>query len=359
MLSTLAARTFLFALITVAALTSCSTQSCAQAALLLEEPYGFFGALNPTGHSAIYFERICAETPVKLRRCEPGEAGAVISRYQGIAGYDWIAIPLVPYLYSVHAPSDVPSRADRATVAKLRNRYHEEHLLSLGEKLPRGNLLRGGWAELVGVAYERRIFAFRFDTTPEQDDALIARLNGGKNRSHFHMLYNNCSDFARVILNGYFPRTFRRSLLPDAGMTTPKQITFKLERYARKHPETRLTVFEIQQVPGYRRRSRSNKNIAESLVTTGYAIPIAIMNPYLAGGLFADYAVRGHFHLIPKSRQLLTPGNLSALTAPYPYGQNSESAGAQVPSAAASGSPETQAAPPADSGLREIKVTNE
>jgi hypothetical protein len=40
----------------------------AQSALLMEEPYGFFGALNPTGHNAIYFERICAETPVKVRR---------------------------------------------------------------------------------------------------------------------------------------------------------------------------------------------------------------------------------------------------------------------------------------------------
>ena len=35
----------------------------AQAALLMEEPYGFFGTLNPTGHNAIYFERVCAETP--------------------------------------------------------------------------------------------------------------------------------------------------------------------------------------------------------------------------------------------------------------------------------------------------------
>src|ERR1035437_1155212 len=359
MVSMLAARKFLFVLIAVIALTSCSTRSGAQAALLLEEPYGFFGTINPTGHTAIYFQQICAETPVKLRRCEPGEAGAVIARYQGIARYDWVAIPLVPYLYAVEDPTEVPARADRAIVAKLRNRYHEEHLLSLGERLPRGNLVRGGWAQLIGVAYERRIFAFRFDTTSEQDDALIAKLNDGKNHSHFHILYNNCADFARVLLNGYFPHTFRRSLLPDAGMTTPKQIAFKLERYARKHPETRLTVFEIQQIPGYRHPSKSNKNIAESLITTGYAIPIAVMNPYLAGGLLVDYAVRGHFHLIPKNRQVLTPDNLSALTAPCPSGQNAESAGVQVPSAATGGSPETQAAPPAEFGLREIKVPNE
>ena len=49
----------------------CGAHAKAQAALLMEEPYGFFGALNPTGHNAIYFQRICAETPVKLRRCGP------------------------------------------------------------------------------------------------------------------------------------------------------------------------------------------------------------------------------------------------------------------------------------------------
>src|SRR5580692_4364519 len=79
---------------------SCA-QGHAQAALLMEEPYGFFGAVNPTGHNAIYFERICADTPVKLRRCGPREPGAVIARYEGIDGYDWVAIPLIPYLYSV------------------------------------------------------------------------------------------------------------------------------------------------------------------------------------------------------------------------------------------------------------------
>ena len=60
-----------------------------QAALLLEEPYGVFGTLNPTGHAAIYLERVCADTPVHLRLCNPGETGVVISRYKGMAGYDW------------------------------------------------------------------------------------------------------------------------------------------------------------------------------------------------------------------------------------------------------------------------------
>jgi hypothetical protein len=73
----------------------------ADAALLMEEPYGEFGAFNPTGHAAIYLNHICAESPTRLRPCHPGEPGAVISRYHKINGYDWLAIPLVPYLYAV------------------------------------------------------------------------------------------------------------------------------------------------------------------------------------------------------------------------------------------------------------------
>jgi hypothetical protein len=334
-------------------------RSHAQAALLLEQPYGFFGMINPTGHNAIYFERVCAETPVKLRRCQPGELGVVIARYSGIDGYDWVAIPLLPYLYSVEKPSDVPAHVDRETVVRLRNHYHEAHLLSLGEDLSAGSIAHGGWTQLIGSAYERRIYAFRFETTEEQDDAFIARMNTGANRSHFEFFYNNCADFSRRVLNFYLPGTFRRNFFPDAGMTTPKQTAYKLERYARKHPEMQLEIFEIPQIPGYRHLSHPNHDVAESLSTTGYAIPIAFLNPYIAGGLFVDYLARGHFHLIPKHPHILGPENLSALTAPARATQNPDSAGAQAPGVASGGSAETQAPEKANSGLMEIKVNHE
>ena len=351
----------LSALVLIAFGGFCCKRGDAQAALLMEEPYGFFGAVNPTGHNAIYFEHICAATPVKLRRCEPGELGAVIARYQGIDGYDWIAIPLIPYLYSVENADDVPTHVDRDTVLRLRNHYREAHLQDLGPHLQPGNLVHGGWTQLVGVAYERRIYAFRFQTTTQQDDAIIARLNSGPNATHFNLLFSNCADFARVILNGYFPHTFRRSIFPDAGMTTPKQIAYKLTRYARKHPETDLTVFEIPQIPGYRRMSHSNKSIDESIITTVYAIPIAIVNPYLAGGLFVDYLVRGRYHLIPKDPQVLGPENLTALTAEPAPDENSASA--QVEASGAASMPESGTSDVSfggiHSGLMEIRCANE
>ncbi|WP_420238931.1 hypothetical protein ACOBR2_04855 [Telmatobacter bradus] len=286
----------------------------AQAALLMEEPYGFFGTLNPTGHNAVYLARVCTVTPVKLRRCQPGEAGSVIARYQGIEGYDWIAIPLVPYLYAVKNEEDAPSHVDSETVRRLRIHYREVYLGDLGDNLPEGGFLHGGWSELVGVSYERRIFAFRFNTTEAQDDRLIADLNARANTTHFNLLYNNCADFARQLLNHYYPRVFKRSIFPDAGMTTPKQIAYKLMRLGHKHPEMRLTVYEIPQIPGYRKHSHSNKDISESLVTTAYAVPLAVSNPYLTGGIFVDYLVRGRSHLVPKHPLLLGPEQLSLLT---------------------------------------------
>jgi hypothetical protein len=334
-------------------------QSRAQAALLMEEPYGFFGSVNPTGHNAVYFEHICAETPIKLRRCRRGEMGAVISRYQGIDGVDWVAIPLLPYLYSVENASEVPARVDRTMVRRMRDRYREAHLLGLGGNLPAGGFTHGGWKQLVGVSYERRIYVFRFETTTEQDDAFIARMNGSENRTHFSLLLNNCSDFARFVLNLYFPGNFKRSIFPDAGMTTPKQIAYKLERYARLHPEVQLSISEIPQIPGYRRNSHSNKSIAESLVTTVYAIPIAIVNPYLAGGLFVDYLVRGRYHLIPKHPQFLAPDNLQPLTAAADNEQNPLSAGIQASGAAAIGFADAGRSESANSGLTEMKVAHE
>ena len=287
-----------------------------QAALLLEQPFGVFGTLNPTGHAALYLARVCADSPVHLRPCGPGETGVVISRYKGLSGYDWVAIPLVPYLYAVEDPAQAPSQADQETVNRLRIHYRETYLRQLGENLPPGNFFNGGWTELVGTAYDRRTYAFRFATTPAQDRKLIARLNARPNQSHFNILYNNCADFDRFLLNNYFPHQFGRTFFPDLGITTPKHVTYSLEKYAKRHPQTQLTIIEIPQVPGYRRQSRPIHGVAETLITNGYVIPVVVLNPYIAGGVLADYLVRGRYNLIPRNPTTVDPENLVALTRP-------------------------------------------
>jgi len=351
-------RRIAFICIALAALVLSSTRCHAHAVLLLEEPYGFFGTIIPTGHNAIYFEQICAETPLKLRRCRAGELGAVVTRDPDVGGYDWVAIPLLPYLYSVESPSEVPRVADSKFVWSMRHRYHEKHLLTLGEKVAPGNLFKGGWALLVGMSYERRMYAFSFETNPEQDDALISRMNSAKNHSRFDFLYNNCSDFARVILNMYFPRTFHRQIFSDIGITTPKAIARQLVKFSRKHPELQLTVYEIPQVPGYRRQSRANRGVAEGLTTTGYVVPIAVASPYLGGGLFVDYLVRGRFNLIPKHPKKVAPDNLTAMTAPASSLPAVDSVAMRAPDSSTVAS-EIKESANVDSGTREISVARE
>src|ERR1700735_4640894 len=86
-------RRFRGAFCTVLVLLSISASSAsASATLLLEEPYGKLGFFTATGHAAVYLSGVCAETPLVLRTCAAGELGAVISRYDGVAGYDWVAI---------------------------------------------------------------------------------------------------------------------------------------------------------------------------------------------------------------------------------------------------------------------------
>ena len=69
--------------------------------LLLEEPYGEFGGMNPTGHAAVYFSRICATSPVALRRCREGRAWGACSADTIGRGIRLDRHPVIPYLYAV------------------------------------------------------------------------------------------------------------------------------------------------------------------------------------------------------------------------------------------------------------------
>lgn len=261
--------------------------------LLLEEPYGMFGGMNPTGHSAIYLSRVCAETPVTLRRCNPGELGAVISRYHRVGGYDWIAIPLLPYLYAVDDAAEVPTSASYPQVAELRDRYRRAHLEDVAPDAPDGATPEGDWTQLVGEAYDRTLYGFTIKTTAARDDALIQRLNSRTNRVRFHLLFNNCADFVRHIVDFYYPRAVHRNFTADVGIMTPKQAAKSLVHYSKKHPALDLSTFVIAQVPGSIPRSGPVRGVVESLIKSKrYAVPLvslAVLHPALGGGL--AYAV--------------------------------------------------------------------
>jgi hypothetical protein len=281
--------------------------------VLLEEPYSYDGALAGTGHTAIYLTRVCATTPVILRRCNPGERGSVISRYTRIAGYDWIAIPLIPYLYAVENPQDIPLYADAKLVTLLRDRYRREHLEDFAPDSPGGETPKGDWYELIGSAYDRTDYGFQIETTAEQDDAFIAWMNSRANRASYRFITNNCADFVREVLNFYYPRSESHSTIADLFVSTPKHEAKSLFKYAKRHPDLEFTHFVIPQVPGSMKRSRPVHGVVESVVRAKkYVAVLAAFHPVVAGGVVSVYLVGDRFNPARDARVLNVSGDLQA-----------------------------------------------
>jgi hypothetical protein len=269
-------------------LAGLTPEARANVTVLLEEPYSYDGALAGTGHTAVYLTRVCAATPVTLRRCHPGEHGVVISRYTRIAGYDWIAIPLVPYLYAVENPEDVPLYADPKLVAFLRDQYRRAHLEDIAPDAPGGEMRKGDWYQLVGSAYDRTNYGFEIETTPEQDDAFIAWLNSRPNRASYKVVSRNCADFVRDVLDFYYPKSVSRGAVADLFVSTPKHAAKSLVRYTHRHPDLEFTRFVIPQVPGSVKRSRPVRGVLESVFRAKkYVVVLAAFHPFVAGGVVA------------------------------------------------------------------------
>lgn len=263
-------------------------QASASVTLFLEEPYGKFGGMNPTGHAAIYFSHICAETPTRLRHCNDGERGVVISRYHRVAGYDWIAIPLLPYLYAVDDPDQVPSSVTPEGVALLRDQWRRQRLTAIIPDADDGAPPQGDWVQLVGSAYDRTLYAFEVPSTDEQDDRFIQMLNAAPNENHFNLFFHNCADFARKVVNFYYPGAIHRNLIADVGIMTPKQAAKSLMNYGHKH-ELPVQALVIPQVAGTMPRSSAVRGVLQSLVKSKrYAIPlagVAAFHPFFGGSM--------------------------------------------------------------------------
>jgi hypothetical protein len=270
----------------------------ASVALLMEEPYGWFGAFNPTGHAAVYLNHVCAESPTELRLCRPGEYGVVISRYHRIGGYDWIAIPLIPYLYAVDGVDEVPLSVDKNQAFALRDAYRRKYLEALAPDDASGQAPTGNWTQLAGSSYDRKIHGFEVVSTTEQDERFVALFNDKHNVAHFNLLFHNCADFSRAVLDIYLPHAIHRNFIADLGMTTPKQVARSLVKYGKEHPEAEMSAFVIPQVPGSIKRSHSVDGVAESLVKSKkYLLPLVVLSPVVTGGVVAAYLADGRMAL--------------------------------------------------------------
>ncbi len=302
-----------FGILALLALVGIVPEARADVTVLLEEPYSYDGAFAGTGHTAVYLTRVCAATPVTLRRCEPRERGVVISRYARIGGYDWIAIPLVPYLYAVDDPREIPLFADPKMVALLRDRYRRAELEKLAPDGPDGETPKGDWYELVGSAYDRTDYGFQIKTTAEQDDAFIAWMNSQPNRANYQFIARNCADFVREVLNFYYPHSESRGNIADLFVSTPKHAAKSLVKYSGRHGDLEFTHFVIPQVPGTVKRSRPVHGVVESVFRAKkYVAVLAALHPIVTGGVVSVYVFGDRFNPAKGAEVFLPSGDLEA-----------------------------------------------
>jgi hypothetical protein len=184
----------------------------ADVVLIVGDPINFLGHVSSTGHAALWVEDLCSDDHVHMRWCQPDENGSVVSRYKGINGYDWLAMPPGPYIFAVDSADEVPDTVSVAEVERLRANYRVNHSGSFTKEPP-----EYGWVQLLGASYRRRMICIRVHTTEDQDLRLMQWLNGRSNRTRFNFFFSNCSDFVRQMLNVLFPGAVHRNLFSMQG----------------------------------------------------------------------------------------------------------------------------------------------
>jgi len=267
----------------------------ASVAVLVGEPFGHFGTIMPTGHTTIYLDRICADGPLKLRMCHPGEpSGVAIQRLNDVS-FDWIATPIMDYLYAVDSSADVLPYATPTAVADLREIYRRRFLLPL---IPDGAETHGDWWESLGMAYHHRQWGYQLATTPGQDARLVALLNDDANRHHYHLHKFNCADFAAQVVNFYYPGLVKVNTFPDLNLMTPKNVARCVSRYGHAHPEAALHIYVIPQVPGSLPRSHTVRGASDMLLKTkGYVATLSVIQPEAVIALLALYIEGGRWDI--------------------------------------------------------------
>jgi hypothetical protein len=230
----------------------------------------------------------------------------VISRYDGIGHYDWVAIPLIPYLYAVDHTEDIPLFVDPKMVGFLRDQYRRKHLEVVAPDSAGGAAPGGNWYELVGSAYDRAAYAFEIETSAAQDQAFIRAYNAAPNRSHFRTVSRNCADFAKDVINFYYPKALHRSIVADVGIATPKQMAKTIVKFTTRHPQLEFSRYVIPQVPGGAARSTAVHGVVESFFKSKkYIVPSAVASPVFAGCVAAVYVGTNARHFDPAKQAMV------------------------------------------------------
>ncbi|MGH9504955.1 MAG: hypothetical protein ACRD20_19045 [Terriglobales bacterium] len=274
--------------------------------------------ITGSGHSAVYFSRICPESPVKLRLCHPGEQGSVMSNYTTLGEdqpFEWNVVPLSVYLYGVENPRYRPIVGSQKIKRVLEERYREKYLAEYCASESCRTSNKAEWREMVGATLARSMYMFVVATTVEQDRALIEQFNSLPNENHFNGLIRNCADFTRRVINTYFPNATGPDYINDFGMSTPKSIARSFTRYANRHPEAEFRVLHFAQVPGTIKRSSECRGGTEQLVRSKkLLVPMLIFADHALPFLAASYILTGRFN---PQRELEKHPTIEATKAEY------------------------------------------
>jgi hypothetical protein len=137
----------------------------------------------------------------------------------------------------------------------------------------------------------------------------MASFNDRRNIGHFNLLFHNCADFSRMVLDIYMPHAIHRNFIADFGFMTPKQVARSLVAYSQKNPEVNMNAFVIPQVEGTIPRSHAVHGVTESLVKSKkYLIPMTILAPAVTGAVVVAYLADGRLKL-PKGTPVFNIGD--------------------------------------------------
>ena len=303
------------ALLLLAIFCVCPAQ--ASVSVLVGEPFGPFGTMMPVGHTAVFVDHVCADGPLKLRPCHPGETqGIVIARYHQLGQYDFLISPVMEFLYAADRPEDVLSYATLDNSWELRQVYRRKYLAAL---IPDGHEYdpaTNEWWESAGTAYTRRIWGYSLASTPEQDLRFIQYVNQLPNRHAYRLNNDNCADFAAKMINVFYPGAVRHDRVADFGWMTPKQVARSVESYGHTHPGLDPHVFEVPQVPGSLRRSRPVRGAAEAgIKTKRYLATLLLIQPEVPLICSLLYLNHGRWQ-IGRNADIFAPADVYAATLP-------------------------------------------
>jgi hypothetical protein len=256
--------------------------------------------ITGSGHTAVYFSHICADSPVKLRLCRPGEEGSVMSNYINIGedkNPEWNIVPLSIYVNGVENPRNRPLIGTDKIKATLENRYRDEYLGPYCTTEACRSSDKSEWREMVGAGLSRNFYIFLVETTRRQDLEIISKYNAHPNVNHFNGAIRNCADFTKDAVNDYFPHSAHRDFLNDFGMTSPKAVARSFTHYALAHPEMQFRVLHFSQLPGTIKRSTEPHSGTEQLYhSKKLLIPMIVFADHELPVIAASYLLTGRFN---------------------------------------------------------------